>query len=112
MTCLQNFVFLITFCVSLIMRSSSWQVTVESHGVFQTALPPALEEHHISQEEQGGYIFSSCKYKEHFLDSLNKNILHVFILVYKNVCTFEYKMMVVLLFDNRPVTVFECLIKC
>lgn len=29
------------------------EVAVQSHGGFQTALPPALEKHHIPQEEQG-----------------------------------------------------------
>lgn len=35
------------------------QVAVWSNGVFQAASPPALEEHHIPQEKQGGHIFTS-----------------------------------------------------
>lgn len=37
------------------------QVAVWSNGVFQAASPPALEEHHIPQEKQGGHIFTSQK---------------------------------------------------
>lgn len=32
----------------LFSRISSWQVAVESHGIFQTAFPLALEECHLS----------------------------------------------------------------
>lgn len=40
------------------------QVAAESDGVFQTTVPPALEEHHVPQKEQGDHIFTTQDKKQ------------------------------------------------
>lgn len=55
-----------------ISRITSWGVAVKSYGIFQTAFPPAVEERHVSQEEQGGCIFTALAYKEKSVVSVLK----------------------------------------
>lgn len=47
-----NFTFFLTTFLSF-PGSHDGQVAAVSDGVFQTAFPPFVEEHHIPQEEQG-----------------------------------------------------------